>query len=238
MTKNKKKSFVLYEDMSDMFALLSCEERGILISAIFNYIKNGAEGVELSPISRMAFTCIKNTLDRDAEAYEEKCVKNRENAKKGGRPKYSEKTERLPNNFSYPYNDSDSDNENENESDIDIDSGSGSGSDSEPVSVRFSVSDECFAPATPLPPSPTGTPCLTEEERNILILEGVPPVYIREREARACGYARQHGGSAAELLRQWYKKDAADTRASPDRVTAKGKECDEWFRQKLKAKWG
>ena len=148
MPKTKKKSFVLYEDMWDMFELLSGEERGILISAIFNYVRHGAEDLELSPLLRMAFTAIKNTLDRDREAYEEKCAKNRENAKKGGRPKSSEKTERLPNDFSYPYNDSDNDNDNDSDNDSDSDSGNESDMDKPSFfCLRFPSS------ATAAPPS-------------------------------------------------------------------------------------
>ena len=40
---------------------------------------------------KMAFSFIKTQLDRDREKYQARCEKNRENAKKGGRPKKEEK---------------------------------------------------------------------------------------------------------------------------------------------------
>ena len=233
MPKTKKKSFVLYEDMWDMFELLSGEERGILISAIFNYVRHGAEGLELSPLLRMAFTAIKNTLDRDREAYEEKCAKNRENAKKGGRPKSSEKTERLPNDFSYPYNDSDNDNDNENEIDNDSDSGSGTGSenDSESEGEGFSVSDASAPPPT------APAPRLTKEERNDLVwVERLPPSYIAEREARAAEYAGKHGGSTFEVLLKWHREDRPNAKHTIFDPLG-GEKYDELFFEKVDNMW-
>ena len=90
---NDKKSFVLYGNYETQFKLLSMEERGMLITAIFEYVNFGSLARELTPLVNMAFSFVKETLDRDRELYIEKCEKNSENGKKGGRPKKERKTE-------------------------------------------------------------------------------------------------------------------------------------------------
>ncbi len=99
------------------------EDRGKLITAIFEYSRVGSVSVELSPIVQMAFSIIRDTLDRDHEAYLEKCRRNAENAKKGGRPKKdmapdSEKTERFFSKPKKPDNDNDNDNDNDTDNGI------------------------------------------------------------------------------------------------------------------------
>lgn len=81
-----KTNFLLYNDMMEQFSLLSREQRGDLIMTIFSYV-NGIELPEVEPIVGMAFSFIKARLDKDREAYENKCAQNTENGKKGGRPR-------------------------------------------------------------------------------------------------------------------------------------------------------
>ena len=144
MKQTDKKSFILYGDFAELFGLLSFEDRGRLITAIFNHESAGEAGVELPDAAKMAFVCIKNTLDRDRAAYEEKCEKNAENGRKGGRPRkkenrdtdsgefFIEKTERFIAEPKKADNDNDSGTDigTDNENDIDIDSGADSGTDS------------------------------------------------------------------------------------------------------------
>ena len=115
----KKKSFVLYNDMSSVFDLLSIEERGILITAIFEYVQYGDTIITAeSDRATIAFQCIKNTLDRDRESYFAKCEAYSANGKKGGRPQkqwLSEKAKKadsdsVSDNDSVNVSDSDSDN--------------------------------------------------------------------------------------------------------------------------------
>lgn len=92
-----KNSFLIYLDYQEQFDLLTDEQAGKLIKAIIKYEKT-AETSELDGVTKMAFSFIKTQLDRDREKYNKKCEKNRENAKKGGRPKNqkdNEKTERF-----------------------------------------------------------------------------------------------------------------------------------------------
>ncbi len=94
---SEKKSFVLYHSYAQAFEMLSMEERGQLISAVFEH-ETGIElcTEELSAAVRMAFAFIGDTLTRDAEAYEEKCRINAENGKKGGRPRGVFKKKNTP----------------------------------------------------------------------------------------------------------------------------------------------
>ena len=117
----KKKSFVLFNDLSDPVQSLSNEEAGKLFKAIFEY-QNGGIEQELSGASEMAFTFIKQQLDRNHERYEIICERNRKNGAKGGRPKNPDipkKPNGLSGNPDIPKKpDTDTDSDNENDTDI------------------------------------------------------------------------------------------------------------------------
>ena len=87
MNHTKQTSFILYHDFEPMLQLLSMEQRGMLITAIFDYSVRGMKTEDLPDVVNMAFCCIQRALERDAIAYEEKCRINAENGKKGGAPK-------------------------------------------------------------------------------------------------------------------------------------------------------
>lgn len=95
-----KSSFLIYLDYEEQFNLLTDEQLGQLMRAIMKYEKT-REIPQLEGMLKMAFSFIKTQLDRDREKYEKQCEKNRENGKKGGRPKKLEvkketqKTERF-----------------------------------------------------------------------------------------------------------------------------------------------
>ena len=59
--------------------------------AMFQYEKT-KEKPELDPVSDMAFCFIRSQMERDQQAYEEKCKRSRQNGMKGGRPRKSEKS--------------------------------------------------------------------------------------------------------------------------------------------------
>ena len=90
-----KKGFVLYYDYREHLELLTDEERGQLLIAVFDY---GETGVipELSGAVRMAFSFIKAQMDRDGAKYAKRCAKNAENGAKGGRPNKPTETEENP----------------------------------------------------------------------------------------------------------------------------------------------
>lgn len=117
-----KNSFLIYIDYEEQFSLLTDEQLGQLIRAIMKYEKT-SEIPKLDGMLKMAFSFIKTQLDRDREKYEEKCAKNRENAKRGGRPK-KQMDNKKPNGFKEnqmdakkPDNDDEDDNDNEEDED-------------------------------------------------------------------------------------------------------------------------
>jgi DnaD/phage-associated family protein len=120
-----KSSFLIYLDYEEQFNLLTDEQIGQLMRAIIKYEKT-REIPQLNGIVKMAFSFIKTQLDRDREKYEARCEKNRENAKKGGRPRKNQKDNLKANGFSANQMDAkkpddDKEDEEDNEEDIDND---------------------------------------------------------------------------------------------------------------------
>lgn len=101
MSNTEQPGFVLYNSYAEQFAMLSLEDRGALITALFEYQIESEIPSGLSPAAMMAFSFIKMDLDKNAQKYQERCEKNRSNGSKGGRPKNqtvleeTQKTERF-----------------------------------------------------------------------------------------------------------------------------------------------
>ena len=121
-------SFILYTSYYALIEGLTDEQLGQLTRAIFLYARDG-KSIELEPVVRMAFSFIKDNIDRNADKYQKKCERNRENIKKRWEKKHSEDTteqsntnvyERIPSNTNVyeeksriPYdNDNEYDNDN------------------------------------------------------------------------------------------------------------------------------
>lgn len=116
-----KSSFLIYLDYEEQFNLLTDEQIGQLMRAIIKYEKT-REIPQLNGIVKMAFSFIKTQLDRDREKYEARCEKNRENAKKGGRPRKNQKDNLKANGFNENQMDAKKpDDDKEDEEDIDND---------------------------------------------------------------------------------------------------------------------
>lgn len=79
-------SFVFLGRYMKSFSKLNMEQRGVLISAMMSY-QIGEDLPEMDAITDMAFSFIKDDMDYNNQKYDEKCERNRENGKKGGRPK-------------------------------------------------------------------------------------------------------------------------------------------------------
>ena len=77
-------SFILYTDMRQPLALLTDEQRGKLLLALFDYAETGSVpfSSEDGALS-MAFSFIQQTLDRDAVKWENERKKRSEAGKKG-----------------------------------------------------------------------------------------------------------------------------------------------------------
>jgi hypothetical protein len=85
MAKDKK-SFILYCDQHGLFSKLPDDKAGKLIKHIFSYVNDlNPETEDL--LIEVAFESIKTQLKRDLRKYENYIEKQKENGKKGGRPK-------------------------------------------------------------------------------------------------------------------------------------------------------
>ena len=82
----EKKSFLLYHENYEQLKLLSMEQRGQLLTSIYEYETTGTV-LPMEGLVEMCFSFIRQKLDNNRKVYEERCEKNRENGKKGGRPK-------------------------------------------------------------------------------------------------------------------------------------------------------
>ena len=230
MSKEKKKSFILYHDFADVFNLLSIQDRGILITAIFEYAKHGDIITEMPYGVTIAFQFIKNVLDRDKAAYIARCEANSVNGKKGGRPKKPLVFEKAKK----PDNDSDNDSDNENEIDIDIDSDSDSDSDS---GIDSKYASACSV-------SDAHAPQLCEDDKKYLEEKGIPRQYIEERAERAEAYAKDSGEDAIEVIRKWWQKDrdapqyGASGRYAGKKHRPRAQEMEDWFEERLRDAFG
>lgn len=83
----EKKSFILYLDYKMHFDLLTNEQKGILINALFEFAENGEVQKFEDKVVEMAFSFISVQMKRDKEKYDEVCERRREAGKLGGRPK-------------------------------------------------------------------------------------------------------------------------------------------------------
>jgi len=98
--KNKK-SFIMYTDYQKHINRLSDEEAGRLIKAVLEYTNTSIEP-ELSPAADMAFSFIKEQIDRDLEKWEETCQKRSEAGKLGGRPRTRKDPDLAPESNTEP----------------------------------------------------------------------------------------------------------------------------------------
>lgn len=75
---------MLYQDYKQHIEIMSGEDVKVLMLALFDY--NAGIEPHLEGMPLMAFSFIRNQMDRDLEKYEAKCEKNRQNGLNGGRP--------------------------------------------------------------------------------------------------------------------------------------------------------
>ena len=206
------------------------EQRGELLTAILEYRNFGEIKTQISDISQVVFSFIKDTLERDAESYKRRCDANRENGKKGGRPpkKVSASKTQKPKK---PDNDNDNGNGNGNDIDIDndIDIGNGNG-----IGNDMDIEGYGGAPLPSVSDGSAGVRHLSEAEKKDLISFGVPAAYVKEREARAEEYAALHGKSVFDVLLSWWREDRGVNRkprreADEVREIPKSYDLDEFF---------
>ena len=120
------KSFILYTDWEKLVKRLSLEERGKLITAVFDYAKGNTTDVTLSGEADMLLEVITMAIDRDKDKYEDIVEKRREAGKLGNLKRWGDKSQMRANgskcsqkvaSIADNVNDSDSDSVNDNVSD-------------------------------------------------------------------------------------------------------------------------
>ena len=84
MTKN---NFIMYKDFKTTLDLLSNEQAGKLIKAVYAYVNGRVEPNFKDGMLKIAFNILKTQLERDLELYKKKVRASQENGKLGGRPK-------------------------------------------------------------------------------------------------------------------------------------------------------
>ena len=118
-----KDSFILYLEQKQIFEMLTDEEAGQLIKAIFEYEDTG-QTVTLDRSLQIAFLPIKNVLDRNKEKYEKVVERNKKNIEKRWNKEDTKNTtgkNGIPKNTKNTDNDNEHDNDNDNEHDNDND---------------------------------------------------------------------------------------------------------------------
>lgn len=120
-TQGKVNSFILYTEQWPAISLLNDVQRSVLLQAIFA-LHGACPMPELDDITKAIFLLMKPRFEENRDRYVTKCEANRENGKKGGRPRKNEnpsvnpenpKTERFlgenPKTLTDSYTDSDPD---------------------------------------------------------------------------------------------------------------------------------
>lgn len=90
---NDKKSFMLYLDSFEQWNILSDEQAGILIKAIFRFAESGEMLETDDGMVKMAFSFISSQIKRDTEKWLEVSEKRSKSGKMGGRPKKQDDSE-------------------------------------------------------------------------------------------------------------------------------------------------
>ena len=112
-------AFLMMKEWREQLALLTDEQRGKLLTAIYDYQCDGVDLQTDDALINMLWVSIKNTFERNKNKYEQMCKKNRENIAK-----------RWENTTVYDRKKSDTKNT-DRDSDIDRDSDSDSDRESE-----------------------------------------------------------------------------------------------------------
>ena len=127
MAENKK-SFIVYYDWKETLSFFNNAEVGEIFRALFEYAEHSTQPDFSNKSLNVAFSFMKNALDRDKKAYEARCEKNRANIKKRWKdknalPQNTIEYERIRTDTNYTDNDNDNvtDNDNDNVTDNDND---------------------------------------------------------------------------------------------------------------------
>ena len=107
-----KDSFILYLEQKSIFEMLTDEEAGRLIKAIFEYEDTG-QLLSLDRALHIAFIPIKNTLDRNKQKYEKVVERNKKNIEKRWENENIKNTKNTTGKIGIRKNTKNTDNDNE-----------------------------------------------------------------------------------------------------------------------------
>ena len=212
-----KNSFVMYHEWKTYFDMLADNEKGELITAIFEYQVDKKVNDNLSPMLLMAFAFMKNQFDRDSAAYEEKRQQLAENGKKGGRPKKpkgSVNNQKEPKGFC----------KNQIKAKKAV---NGNGNDNDYVNAIANEVVNEMLPSSTAPP-------LSEEKRKELLEKGIPEDYINDRRGRAEAYALQHQKTVFDVLCAWWEDDKNRKQSMKTGGLGNSFDTDDFFQAALK----
>ena len=109
-----KKSFVMFTDKFEAVKLLTMEQRGVLLTAIFAHA-SGEALPEMDDVTRVLYTVIQGGMDACAEKYEATCERRRQAGQKGGLAKASNAKQCLAKASNAKHNETDTVTETETE---------------------------------------------------------------------------------------------------------------------------
>lgn len=90
--EKRKDSFILYEEYYEPIKMLSTQDKGLLLTALYEYHMTGTI-IELPAAAKILFQFIRQRMDYNQEKYREVCERNKANGSRGGRPSNDEKEE-------------------------------------------------------------------------------------------------------------------------------------------------
>lgn len=192
----RKKGFIVHENAYEQVGLLGDAECGRVFRSLFEYHREGKQPEGFTPLMQAVFIGLRQAMDMDAEAYQERCEQNRINGQKGGRPRKDapEKTEEKPKKPKKADMDMDMGIEIDMDIDIDVDMDMEVGMDMESKQTEsiFSSADRS---------------ALSEKAIKVLQSLGLSIDYIEERQERILAYCEIHKKNPMETFLRWWKQD-------------------------------
>lgn len=222
----KRKSFILYSDAAELFSMLPDASAGRVINAVFRYFSSGEVPDLKNTAEKMAFTVIRQALDRDNEKYEQISSIRSECGKKGGAKPHNTNASSKTSKTSKTSNCLDYDNVGVNET------------ETVPVSESVNVSD-APAPDTHTPKKAYdhyGIIEMTDEEHQDLTKE------FGEKAVSDCiekmgSYCMSSGKTYLDYgaaLRYWLTSDREKgTLRPPENNSSPSYDIEEWERRAL-----
>ena len=117
-----KNGFIIYNDWKDLLDDLSLEDRGRVFTALFD-VADGEDPDKIeNPAARMLLKVMSKQMQKDADAYERKCEKNRDNARQRTLPNATERKPSQANATERKRTGGDNDKDNDNDKENDKDS--------------------------------------------------------------------------------------------------------------------